>query len=124
MSTARQAPGSARNEVALTGRVSSAPLERVLPSGDRVVCFRLVMERSRSPMTAKSRQASDWVDCAAWGGRTRRTAGSWRIGDEVEVSGALRRRFYHDGSGKTTRVEVEVLAARRLVRARGSAKRP
>jgi single-strand DNA-binding protein len=118
MNSAQQATGAARNEVVLTGRVSSDPLERELPSGDRLVGFRLVMARSRSPMTAKSRQVSDWVDCAAWGGRVRRTVVGWRIGDEVEVSGALRRRFYRNGSGTTTRVEVEVLGARRLVRSR------
>jgi single-strand DNA-binding protein len=89
---AAQGPGTvpARNEVRLAGRISAAPLEREFPSGDRVVTFRLVVARQRSPMTVKSKQASDWVDCAAWGGRARRSAGSWRVGDHVEVEGALR----------------------------------
>lgn len=110
------------NEVRLTGRISSAPVERELPSGDAVLSFRLVVPRSRTPMTAGSKQASDWVDCAVWGGRMRRAASSWQVGDRVEVKGALRRRFFRQRGGAGgvglagTRVEVEVLAGRRLRR--------
>ena len=78
MSTAEQLPVTIRNLVFLVGRVSSQPMERELPSGDKVVTFRVVLPRDRSPMTARSRQASDWVDCAAWGGRSRRSAASWQ----------------------------------------------
>lgn len=105
-----------RNQVALTGRISSQPVERELPSGDRVVSFRVVVARERTAMTAKSRQTSDWVDCAAWGGRVRRTCGSWRVGDHVEIEGALRRRFFRADAGSSTRVEVEVLRGRCLER--------
>lgn len=110
--------GPVRNDVALSGRISSAPVERELPSGDRVVSFRLVMPRERTAMTAGSRQVSDWVECAAWSGRVRRTVSSWRAGDQVAVEGSLRRRFYREGEGRATLVEVEILAGRRLVRAR------
>jgi single-strand DNA-binding protein len=119
MSTTTDEQLTARNEVCLSGRVSSAPEERELPSGDRVVTFRLVMDRERSPMTSKSRQVSDWVDCAAWGGRVRRTVGSWQEGDRVELEGALRRRFFRTAAGTSTRVEVEVLSARRVARGSG-----
>ena len=106
-----------RNHVALTGRISSDPVERELPSGDRVVSFRVVVTRERTAMTAKSKQASDWVDCAAWGGRVRRTCASWRVGDRVEIEGALRRRFFRAEAGSSSRVEVEVLRGRCLERA-------
>lgn len=106
-----------RNHVVLQGRVSSAPLERVLPSGDCIVTLRVVVPRDKSPMSAKSKQGSDWVDCAAWGGRVRRSVARWNVGDVVEIEGALRRRFYRVESGTSTRVEVEVLAARLLARA-------
>ncbi|HET8603702.1 MAG TPA: single-stranded DNA-binding protein [Marmoricola sp.] len=106
------------NEVTLRGRVSSEPQARALPSGDVVVTFRLVARRGRvSPMTRGSRQVSDWVDCAAWGGRVRGSAAAWQVGDEVEVRGALRRRFYRTPAGSATRLEVEVLAGKRLRRA-------
>ena len=118
MSSVQEVPAAARNEVSLSGRVSSSPIERELPSGDRVVTFRLVMSRDRTPMTAKSKQVSDWVDCAAWGGRARRTVASWQVGDQVEIEGALRRRFFREGGGASTRLEVEVLTGRCVERAR------
>jgi single-strand DNA-binding protein len=82
-----------------------------------VVTFRLVVGREQSPMTAKSKQVSDWVDCAAWGGRVRRSVASWQVDDRVEIEGALRRRFFRDGGGASTRLEVEVLTGRRVGRA-------
>jgi single-strand DNA-binding protein len=103
----------ADNAVELRGRVSSEPVERELPSGVLITTFRLVVARARTPMTAGSRQSSDWVDCVAWSARTRRSVGGWLVGDEVQVTGALRRRFYRAGEGASTRVEVEVLGARR-----------
>lgn len=68
-------------------------------------------------MTRGSRQISDWVDCAAWGGRARTRAAAWAPDDEVEVRGALRRRFYRTAAGAATRLEVEMLAGKRLRRA-------
>lgn len=106
------------NEVTLRGRVSSEPELRVLPSGDQVLTFRLVVRRATSsPMARGSRQVSDWVDCAVWSGRARHTAAAWHADDEVAVSGALRRRFYRTTSGSATRLEVEVLSGKRLRRA-------
>ncbi len=113
MKTSAERDGVAvRNQVTLCGRVSSAPEPRELPSGDTVVTFRLVIPRERTAMTAKSRQPSDWVHCAAWSARARRSAAAWQVGDQVEVEGALRRRFYRDGGGATTRLEVEMLSGR------------
>lgn len=111
------APATGQNSVALCGRVSSPPLERELPSGDVIVTFRVVLARDRSPMTSKSKQSSDWVDCAAWGGRVRRSVSTWRVGDLVEIEGALRRRFFRMEGRTSTRVEVEVLTGRMVERA-------
>jgi len=104
---------STDNTVVLRGRVSSAPVERELPSGAVITTFRLSVPRARTAMTSGSSQSVDWVDCAAWGGRCRRSVGGWSVGDQVEVSGALRRRFFRAGDGSSTRLEVEVLGARR-----------
>jgi single-strand DNA-binding protein len=117
MHTAQESGPEARNCVSLAGRVSSAPVERELPSGSQVVTFRLVMPREQTAMTAKSKQVSDWVDCAAWNGRARRTVGAWQVDDRVEIEGALRRRFFRGADGASSRVEVEVLTARRVARA-------
>ena len=111
------APSTATNVVALTGRLTAAPEERTLPSGDVITTFRLSVPRQDTPMSRGSKQTTDWVDCVAFAARPRRTVGSWQVGDEVTVDGALRRRFYKTAAGAATRLEVEVLRARRVTRA-------
>jgi single-strand DNA-binding protein len=106
------------NEVVLRGRVSGDPQVRELPSGAVLVSFRVVLARERTPMTASSKQPSDWVECTAWGARVRKQASGWRDGDRVEVRGALRRRYFRAGSDARTSVEVEMLAGRLVRRAR------
>jgi single-strand DNA-binding protein len=106
---------AAVNEVRLVGRLSRDPEERVLPSGDVLWTFRLVVQR---PATARARQRVDTLDCAVWGGRVRASVASWAVDDVVEVSGAVRRRFFQTGGGPASRVEIEVGAGRIIRRAR------
>jgi single-strand DNA-binding protein len=96
------------NEVRLVGRVSGAPELRTLPSGDEIWTFRVVVVRDRP----RGRQTVDALECVAWSARTRRSVAGWGDGDVVEVSGALRRRFYRAGGATLSRVEVEVDRAR------------
>ncbi len=105
------------NTVRLRGRVSTAPEERELPSGSVILTLRLSVRREPTPMTQGSKQQSDWVDCSVWAARTRRTVARWRVGDTVEVEGALRRRFYRGSESTSTRLEVEVLSGRLVSRA-------
>jgi single-strand DNA-binding protein len=108
--------GAVANEVRLLGRVSGAPEARVLPSGDEIWTLRVVVARARP----RGRQTVDALECVAWSARTRRSVASWADGDTVEVTGALRRRFYRTGGATTSRVEVELERAR-LIRRAGSA---
>lgn len=105
------------NEVTLRGRVSGDPQVRELPSGSTLVSFRLVLARERTPMTASSKVSSDWIECSAWGARVRKQAQSWHDGDQVEVRGALRRRYFRVGGPSNSSVAVEMLAGRLLRRA-------
>jgi len=98
------------NEVTLRGRVSVAPEEKVLPSGDSVWVFRLVVPRA----APRGRTTVDTLDCAVWRGRPRRTVAGLAAGDVVAVTGALRRRFFKAGAGAASRVEVEVDSLRVL----------
>lgn len=102
------------NTVTLVGRLSVAPEERVLPSGDHLWTFRVVVQRP--PGRGRAGQV-DALDCAVWGGPVRRSMRRWREGDLVEVTGAVRRRFFRTPSGAASRVEVEVSAGRLLRRA-------
>lgn len=106
------------NEVRLVGRVSAAPERRVLPSGDAMVWFRLVVARPEAAY--RGTQRVDVIECAVWAGRALRTVQGWSDGDVVEVSGAIRRRFFKTASGSSSRVEVEVGSAR-LIRRSASA---
>ncbi|MGN6132443.1 MAG: single-stranded DNA-binding protein [Nocardioidaceae bacterium] len=102
------------NTVLLRGRLTAEPVERELPSGDVIVTFRVSVPRSGgTPLTARSRQTSDWVDCAAAAPGVRRRVLAWKPGDAVEVEGALRRRFYRAAGAPVSRLEVEVARARR-----------
>lgn len=99
---------SHENRVRLVGRVSGEPVERELPSGDRVVSFRLVVAREES--------GADTIDIAAWSGRTRRTALTLLADQVVAVDGSLRRRFFRAAGALASRYEVEATSLERLRR--------
>ena len=102
------------NEVRLVGRISQAPEERVLPSGDAVWTFRVVVPRAPG---GRSRQSVDALECAAWSPRARRSVSGWCADDVVEVTGSLRRRFFRSGGAVASRVEVEMTTGRIIRRA-------
>lgn len=118
-----------RNEVVLVGRLAVAPEVRTLPSGDQLTSFRLVVARpphSSRPRGAQppSRPVSvDALECVSWVVGVRRSVATWAPGDIVEVTGALRRRFWRSAGGAASRCEVEVARARRIRRRRTPTRR-
>jgi single-strand DNA-binding protein len=106
----RPAADPAGNQVRLAGRLAADPVATVLPSGDTVTSFRLVVPRAPRDRRPPS---VDTIDCAVWRAAARRRVASWGQGDLVEVEGALRRRFWRGPSGPRSRYEVEVRTARR-----------
>jgi single-strand DNA-binding protein len=93
--------------VILVGRLSTAAQERELPSGDLLVNWRLVVER---PADA-ARTGIDVIECAAYAPRIRRAALKWQPGTQIQVEGALRRRFWRSPTGTASRYEIEVSRA-------------
>ena len=100
-----------RNEVSLEGRVSSTPVEHELPSGDFVVEFRIVVDRS---ISRGPKREVDTLDIAAWSARSRKRALSFKVDDWVSIEGAVRRRFWKAPSGLASRWQVEASQLRRL----------
>lgn len=109
---------TARNEVLVVGRVSGQPEQRELPSGDRIVAWRVVVDRQpvRRPPEGVRTASVDTFDCVAWTARLRRSALALVQGDIVEVEAALRRRFWRAGGSTASRYELEVVGVRRLSR--------
>ncbi len=110
-----EAAVAAVNEVRLVGRISQEPTQRVLPSGDVIWSFRVVVPRE--PDRRGGANQVDALECSVWSGRVRRSVATWRPGDLVEVSGAVRRRFFRSAAGPASRTEIEVTAGRVLRRA-------
>lgn len=95
------------NSVQLVGHVSGEPVERQLPSGDHVVTFRVVVPRGPA-VRRRTRQSVDTLECSAWSARVRRTAVRLATGEQVAVSGQLRRTFRRGRAGVQSWVTVDV----------------
>lgn len=100
------------NEVHLRGRVSNSPDERVLPSGDRLVSMRVVVPRP--PTRGRTGAKVDTFDCVAWTARAADALLALAAHDQIEITGALRRRFWRGDRGAVSRIEIEVSRVRRL----------
>jgi single-strand DNA-binding protein len=106
------------NEVRVVGRLAAAVELRSMPSGDAMVAFRIVVDRPPDATPKGARRTVDALECVGWRGDVRRSVSTWVAGDVVEVSGALRRRFWRGAQGASSRTEIEVRRARRLSRRR------
>jgi single-strand DNA-binding protein len=83
------------NVAMLRGTLSRAPEERSLPSGDRVANFEI---------TVRSGEVAESVPVVLFDPPG--TALALDGGDEVVVSGRVRRRFYRAGGSTQSRTEV------------------
>ena len=95
------------NDVVLRGRVSQEAIEKELPSGDKVVEFRLIVTRDKQ-------SGVDTLDIASWSAKSRRTALSLTPDEWVEVSGSIHRRFWSSPTGLASRWQVEALEISRI----------
>jgi single-strand DNA-binding protein len=95
------------NNCLLRGRVSAPATDKELPSGEHVVEFRLIISRDK-------RDGVDTLDIASWSAKNRRTALSFKGGEWIEVSGAVRRRFWQSPTGLASRWQIESESITRL----------
>ncbi|MFZ0142272.1 MAG: single-stranded DNA-binding protein [Aeromicrobium sp.] len=110
---------SSVNAVRLSGRVSAAPEARMLPSGDEVVSFRLIVPRSPAARR-RSKQRVDTIECSAWTARLRRSVRRLAAGDAVTVTGELRRRFTRGAGGPMSWVNVDLDTCERTAGPQGA----
>jgi single-strand DNA-binding protein len=95
------------NDVVLRGRVSQEAVEKELPSGDKVVEFRLIVSREKQP-------GVDTLDIGSWSSKSRRIALSLTPNEWVEISGSIHRRFWSGPSGLASRWQVEAVEISRI----------
>lgn len=95
------------NDLLLRGRVSAPATSKELPSGDKVVEFRLIITRSE-------REGVDTLDIAAWSAKSRKIALTLESDEWVEISGSIRRRFWQSPAGVASRWQVEAAEILRL----------
>jgi single-strand DNA-binding protein len=95
------------NDLLLRGRVSAPATTKELPSGDKVVEFRLIITR-------ESREGVDTLDIAAWSAKSRKIALTLDSDEWIEVSGSIRRRFWQSPAGVASRWQVEAAEILRL----------
>ena len=87
------------NDVLLRGRVSAEATSKELPSGDKVVEFRLIITR-------EEREGVDTLDIAAWSAKSRKIALALQPDEWVEISGSIHRRFWQGPAGVASRWQV------------------
>jgi len=102
-----------RNDVVLRGRLSAAPEQRTLPSGDTLLTFRLVVRRTEHRARG---QSVDVLSCITYDRALQRRIAAWQPGMIVEVEGALQRRFWRTGAGTASVCEVNCRRGRKVPR--------
>ena len=95
------------NDVLLRGRVSAEATTKELPSGDKVVEFRLIVTRAE-------REGVDTLDIATWPAQLKKRALKLEEDQWVGVKGVLRRRFWKTPTGVASRWQVEAREITRL----------
>ena len=95
------------NDLLLRGRVSAPATTKELPSGDKVVEFRLIVTRAE-------REGVDTLDIAARSAKMRKIALTLEGDEWIEVSGSIHRRFWQSPSGVASRWQIEAAEIVRL----------
>lgn len=98
-------PAPHRNSVVLAGRITAEPALREISSGQTIARWRVAVNRPRDERGGRAKV--DPVSCVSFDATVQAAVRDWRLGDTVEVSGALRRRFWRGDTGPVSTFEVE-----------------
>lgn len=115
------------NEVILQGRISGKPELKKLPSGDKLVQFRLVVDRKlanqrdrgvnnvnkgvkknlKKSISAKRKREVDTLDIGVWRKNLQPQALTLIPEQFVKVRGAIRRSFWTTPTGLASRYQID-----------------
>ena len=95
------------NDLLIRGRVSAPATTKELPSGDKVVEFRVIVTR-------REREGVDTLDIGAWSAKSRKVALTLKSDEWIEISGSIHRRFWQAPTGLASRWQVEAAEISRI----------
>src|SRR5882757_8802649 len=94
------------NQVTLMGNLTRDPELRQTPSGQSVCSFSLALNRAYKSQSGEWQEATDYIDCVAWGPLAERVAQYLSRGRRALVQGRLQSRSWEQDGQKRSKVEV------------------
>lgn len=94
------------SNVELVGRLGKVVDQKVLPSGDRLTTFSVIVDRKMSERVGRT--TCDTIPCQTSRVSLASKVTQWEAGTEVIAHGVLRRRFWRGESGLGSALEVDV----------------
>jgi|SRR5579859_1197609 len=94
------------NQVILMGNLTRDPELRQTPTGQSVCSFSLALNRAYQDKGGQWQEATDYIDCVAWGPLAERVAQYLNKGRRALVQGRLQSRSWEQDGQKRSKVEV------------------
>lgn len=94
------------NQVILMGNLTRDPELRQTPSGQNVCSFSLALNRAYKAQNGEWQEATDYIDCVAWGPLAERVSQYLSKGRRALVQGRLQSRSWEQDGQKRSKVEV------------------
>ena len=99
------------NSVEITGRLGGNVMQRLLPSGDEMTTFSVIVDRPERERVGSTKV--DTIPCQTFRVSVASKVSSFDEGTLVIAHGVLRRRFWRAPSGLGSSMEVEVRTLKR-----------
>lgn len=94
------------SEVRIVGRLGAHVTQKVLPSGDEITVFSIVVDRPSREVRGTTK--IDTIACVTSKDQMAGRLRGWEAGRWIEAEGVLRRRFWRAGAGLGSAMEVDV----------------
>ncbi len=94
------------NQVILMGNLTRDPELRSTPTGQSVCSFSLALNRSYKGADGNWQEATDYVDCVAWGPLGERVSQYLSKGRPCLVNGRIQSRSWEQEGQKRSKIEV------------------